>query len=129
MVVELRDGGCTVVLCAADDFEVYDSAYSAALPLGPVDLGSGGYYGCDGIGLLCGKTATAFGASGTASTMVVSTNTITITLGTRSGGNGTVNDVAGNSDMAWGSTTTPYDAAGNTAAGNTYTEGDSDFEF
>jgi hypothetical protein len=31
--------------------------------------------------------------------------------------------------MAWDSTTTPYDAAGNPASGNTFTETDNDFEF
>jgi hypothetical protein len=129
VVVELADGGCTLVLCAADGFEIYNPGYSATLPFGTIDLGSGGYYGCAGIGVLCGKTPTAFGATGTASTMVASTNTITITLGTRSGGNGNVNDVGSNSDMAWDSTTTPYDGAGNTASGNTYTEADNDFEF
>ena len=129
VVVELIDGGCTLVLCAADSFKIYDSGYSATLPFGTVDLASGGYYGCSGIGVLCGKTPTAFGATGTASTMVQSTNTITITLGTNSGGNGTIHDVGSNSDMAWDSTTTPYDAAGNAASGNTFTETDSDFEF
>jgi hypothetical protein len=94
-----------------------------------VNLATGGYYGCAGIGLLCGKTPTAFGATGTASTMVESTNTITITLGTNSGGNGAIHTVGSNTDMAWDSTTTPYDAAGNTASGNTFTEGDNDSEF
>ena len=61
--------------------------------------------------------------------MVQSTSTIIITLGTQSGGNGSVNDVGANSDMAWDSTTTPYDAAGNAASGNTSTEGDNDYEF
>jgi hypothetical protein len=129
VVVELIDGGCTLVLCSADSFKIYNAAYSATLPFGTVGLGIGGYYGCSGIGLLCGKTPTAFGATGTASTMVQATNTITITLGTQSGGNGSVNDVGGNSDMAWDSSTTPYDAAGNAASGNTFTETDSDYEF
>ena len=129
VVVELIDGGCTLVLCSADSFKIYNAAYSATLPFGTVNLAIGGYYGCAGIGVLCGKTPTAFGATGTASTMVASANTITITLGTQSGGNGNVNDVGSNSDMAWDSTTTPYDAAGNTASGNTVTETDNDFEF
>jgi len=129
VVVKLIDGGCGVLLCSPDSFEIWNAAYSAALPLGTVDLGSGGYYGCSGIGLLCGKTPTSFGATGTASTMVQSTNTITVTLGTQSGGNGNVNDVGSNSDMAWDSSATPYDAAGNPASGNTFTETDNDFEF
>jgi signal peptidase I len=129
VVVELQDGGCTVVLCNNDSFQIYNAAYTTTLPFGSVNLASGGYYGCAGIGLLCGKTPTAFGATGTPSTMVESTNTITITLGTNSGGNGAIHTVGSNTDMAWDSTTTPYDAAGNTASGNTYTEGDNDFEF
>jgi hypothetical protein len=129
VVVELQDGGCTLVLCAADSFQIYNSAYSALLPLGSTSLATGSYYGCSGIGVLCGKTPTAFGASGTPSTMVESTNTITITLGTNSGGNGTIHTVTSNSDMAWNSDNTPYDAAGNAASGNTYTEGDNDYEF
>jgi len=128
-VVELQDGGCTVVVCAADSFQIYNSAYSALLPLGSTSLATGSYYGCSGIGVLCGKTPTAFGASGTPSTMVESTNTITITLGTNSGGNGTIHTVNSNSDMVWNSDTSPYDAAGNAASGNTYTEGDNDYEF
>jgi len=129
VVVELIDGGCTLVLCAADSFKIYNAAYSATLPFGTVSLASGSYYGCAGIGVLCGKTPTSFGASGTPSTMVQSTGTITITLGTQGGGNGSVNDVGGNSDMAWDSAASPYDAAGNAASGNTFTEGDSDYEF
>jgi hypothetical protein len=129
VVVELIDGGCTLVLCPADSFKIYDSAYSALLPFGTVSLANDGYYGCANLAVFCGKTPTAFGATGTASTMVQSGSTITITLGTRSGGNGTVLDMGSNTDMSWDSTTTPYDAAGNTASGNTFTETDSDFEF
>ena len=94
-----------------------------------MDLGSGSYYGCAGIGLLCQNTTTAFGASGTPSTMVQSGASVTITLGTNSGGNGTIHTVGSNTDMAWGSTTTPYDAAGNTATGNVFSETDNDYEF
>ncbi|MDQ1515065.1 MAG: signal peptidase [Actinomycetota bacterium] len=129
VVVELQDGGCTLVLCNNDTFQIYNSAYTTTLPFGSVSLATGSYYGCSGIGLLCGKTPMAFGATGTASTMVESANTITITLGTSSGGNGIIHTVGSNTDMAWTSTTTPYDAAGNTASGNTYTEGDNDYEF
>jgi signal peptidase I len=129
VVVELQDGGCTLVLCSNDSFQIYNPAYTTTLPFGSVNLASGSYYGCAGLGLLCGKTPTAFGATGTPSTMVESTNTITITLGTNSGGNGAIHTVGSNTDMAWDSTTTPYDAAGNTASGNTCTEGDNDYEF
>jgi hypothetical protein len=129
VVVEIEDGGCTLVLCATDTFQIFNSGYSATLPFGTVDLGSGNYYGCSVLGVLCSKTPTAFGATGTPSTMVESTNTITITLGTNSGGSGVLHTVGANTDMAWDSTTTPYDAAGNTATGNVFTETDNDAEF
>lgn len=129
VVVELIDGGCGLLLCSNDSFKIYNSSYSATLPFGTVNLGSGSYYGCAGLGLLCLYDPTSFGATGTPSTMVQSTNSITITLGTRSGGNGSVNDVGSNTDMTWDSATTPYDGAGNAATGNNYTETDSDYEF
>ncbi|HEV7687379.1 MAG TPA: hypothetical protein VGQ80_12455, partial [Acidimicrobiia bacterium] len=129
VVMELIDGGCAVLFCTNDSFKIYNAAYSATLPLGVVDLATGGYYGCAGIGLLCSHTATNFGSSGTASTMVASTNTITITLGTNTGGNGAFHTVGSNSDMVWNSDNTPYDAAGNAASGNNFTETDNDYEF
>jgi len=125
VVVELSDGGCTLVLCGADSFEIYNAAYSAMLPLGTTSLGNDGYYGCANLGVICNKTPTTF----VSSTMVQSTNSITITLGTQSGGSGTLHDLGSNTDMAWDSSTTPYDAAGNAASGNTFTESDNDFEF
>ena len=129
VVVELIDGGCTLVLCPADSFKIYNSSYSATLPFGTVGLGIDDYYGCANLAIVCTNTPTAFGATGTASTMVQSGSSITITLGTNSGGSGSLHDVGTNSNMVWTSTTTPYDAAGNTATGNSFTETDSDFEF
>lgn len=125
VTVEFADGGCLLFLCGVDTFSIYNSGYTAPLPFGTIDLASAGYYGCAVIGIICDKTPAAF----VNSPMVGSTNTITITLGTRSGGNGSFNDVSGASDMAWDSTATPYDAAGNTASSNTFTETDDDFEF
>ncbi len=119
VTVEFQDGGCLLVLCGSDSFTV------PGLPFGTVNLASAGYYGCTVIGIVCDKTPASF----VNSPMVASTNTIIITLGTRSGGNGSFNDVGSNNDMAWDSTTTPYDAAGNAASGNTFTETDNDFEF
>jgi hypothetical protein len=63
------------------------------------------------------------------SPMVQSGASITITLGARSGGSGSFNTVSSNTDSAWDSSTTPFDAAGNTASGNVFTETDSDYEF
>lgn len=119
VTVEFQDGGCVLVLCSSDTFSVL------SLPLGSVDLNSAGYYGCNVIGIVCDKTPASF----VNSPMVASANTITITLGTRSGGSGSFNDVGSDNDMAWDSTATPYDAAGNPASGNTFTETDNDFEF
>ena len=119
VTVEFQDGGCLLVLCGSDTFSI------PSLPFGTVNLATAGYYGCTVIGIICDKTPASF----VNSPMVASANTITITLGARSGGNGSFNDVSSNNDMAWDSTTTPYDAAGNTASGNTFTETDNDFEF
>jgi hypothetical protein len=119
VTVEFQDGGCLLVLCGSDSFTI------PGLPFGTVDLASAGYYGCTVIGIVCDKTPASF----VNSAMVASANTITITLGTRSGGSGSFNDVGSNNDMAWDSTTTPYDAAGNAASGNIFTETDNDFEF
>ena len=119
VTVEFQDGGCVLFLCGSDTFSI------TSLPFGSVDLNSAGYYGCNVIGIVCDKTPASF----VNSPMVASANTITITLGTRSGGNGSFNDVGSNSDIAWYSTTTPYDAAGNAASGNTFTETDNDYEF
>jgi hypothetical protein len=119
VTVEFQDGGCLLVLCGSDTFSI------TSLPFGLVDLNSAGYYGCNVIGIVCDKTPASF----VNSTMVASTNTITITLGTRSGGSGSFNDVGSNNDMAWDSITTPFDAAGNAASGNAFTETDNDFEF
>ena len=119
VTVEFGDGGCLLVLCGSDTFSI------PSLPFGSVNLASAGYYGCTVIGIICDKTPASF----VSSPMVASANTITITLGTRSGGNGSFNDVGGNNDMAWDFVTTPYDAAGNAASGNTFTETDNDFEF
>ena len=131
VVVELIDGGCTLFLCGADSFKIYDSAYSATLPFGTVDLNDDGYYGCADLAVVCSKTPTSFGNTGTHSTMVQSGSSITITLGTQSGGSGSVNDNSVVSDMTWSCTNTPYDAAGNTvsASGDTFTETDNDYEF
>jgi hypothetical protein len=118
VVVRLIDGGCTLVLCSDDSFQIWNAANTSQLPFGTVDLNRIDYNG-DGIGLGTESTIT-FGASGTASTMVQSGSSITITLGTASA---TANTAGGNGTMAWDSTTTPYDAAGNVATGNNPNEG------
>lgn len=130
VIVELEDGGCGVLLCSDDTFTIFDSSYTNALPFGTIDLsGSGDYYGCAGLGLLCGKTPTNFGSTGTPSTMVQSGSAITITLGTRSGGNGSVNTASGSTQMKWPVSTTFYDAAGNSPTSTTFTESNTNVEF
>lgn len=118
VVVRLIDGGCTLILCGDDSFAIWNAANTSQLPFGTVNLNRFDYNG-DGIGLGTDATIT-FGASGTASTMVQSGSSITITLGTASA---TANTAGGNGTMAWDSTTTPYDAAGNSATGNNPNEG------
>lgn len=127
VVVHLVDGGCVlnvlVKVCADDSVQVYNGA-GALTTLGPVSLKNPDYLG----GGLIGSVADAvFGSTGTASTMVQSGAGIVVTLGTRSG---SAPDPGGVTTTEWTSATTPYDAAGNTAAGNVRTEqGGSDREF
>jgi hypothetical protein len=128
VVVHLDDGGCTLVLCSDDSFDIFNAANNARLPLtssSGVNL-SYPYYNGDAIGLGTDAQIT-FGASGTASTMVKSGNTIVITLGTVSGSPQTA---GGTSTMQWTPSATAYDAAGNAASTTTRSEtGSADKEF
>ncbi len=92
-----------------DSVEIYNSANSSALPYGQVDLGRDDYV----IGLLGGRLE--FGDSGTASTMVMSGNSVTVTLGTRTTvGLGVLAGTAGGTGtMTWDPVATPYDWAAN----------------
>jgi hypothetical protein len=85
-----------------DQLLVYDAANSAVLPVTSatgVNLGTTGY-------VTANRT---FGATGTASTLSRSTNTITVTLGTASGAGTT--SAAGS--MVWNPSATATDRAGN----------------
>lgn len=126
VIVRLRDGGCVlnvlVKVCADDSFEIYSGA--SPLALGPVDLNDPDYLGG---GLLGGVSDAVFGSTGAASTMVQTGSSIVVTLGTRSGSSP---GEGGSTTTAWVSGTSPYDAAGNAATGNTRSEqGGSDREF
>jgi hypothetical protein len=103
VVLRLNDGGV-----GNDTVTIFNAANSAQLPLGSVNLGRIDY------------TSTAvnltFGASGTPSTMVMSGNAITITLGTQSAAATTA---GGNGTMVWTPSATATDRAGN--AGSTAT--------
>jgi hypothetical protein len=116
-------------LGSRDHLRVYDSSNSSQIAtLGAVDLGRSDYV----AGVTCALGGNIyFGASGTASTMVMSGSTVTVTLG-----NGTADllcsagTAAGTGTMNWGSSTSPYDRAANAATGNTATEsGSADKEF
>jgi len=113
VVVRLNDGG----LLGDDTVTIYNSANSAQLPFGTVDLGSTGYTGSN----------VTFGATGAASTMVQSGSTITITLGHASG---STSSPLLNSTMTWSPSATATDPAGNACSTASATEsGASDKEF
>lgn len=127
VVLRLIDNGLLGLPTGNDAVQVYNAANSAALPLGSVDLGRGDY----AAGLLGGNAK--FGATGTASTMTMSGNTITIVLGTFSttalvgperttaGGTGT---------MTWAPVATPFDRAANAmSTASTSESGGADKEF
>jgi hypothetical protein len=124
------NGGSTAVvvriinaLAGNDTLQVFDSANSAQLPLGTVDLGGLTYVG----GTLGGETA-LFGATGTASSMTMSGSTITIVLGTASGQAATTGLL--NGTMTWTPSATATDRAGNAGSTTAASEsGAADREF
>ncbi|MEX2552621.1 MAG: Ig-like domain-containing protein [Actinomycetota bacterium] len=116
VVVRLIDGGCTLILCSDDSFQIFNASNSAALPFGTVDLNQHNYHGG---GLLGAQPPLTFGASGTPSTMVQSGASIAITLGTASG----TADTGSSTTMEWLTSTAPYDAAGNALSGTDVDEG------
>jgi hypothetical protein len=107
VVVRLVDNGLLGLSTGNDELLVYNAANNAQLPLGAVNLGRGDYV----AGLLGGFVS--FGATGTASSMVMSGNTITITFGTELGVLVGATTAAGTGTMVWTPVATPYDRAGN----------------
>jgi hypothetical protein len=100
-----------------DALLVYNSANTTQLPLGSVSLGSANYVSAN----------RTFGASGTASTMVRSGSTITVTLGTASGA--TLTETT-NGTMTWTPSASAYDRAGNAGTtANSNESGAADKEF
>ena len=100
-----------------DRVTIRNAANSVQLPFGTVNL----------FGVNYVTVNRDFGATGTASTMVASGNTITVTLGTASGATGT--ETATN-QATWVPTITLTDRAGNACQTTTATEtGGGDFEF
>src|SRR5438105_1372900 len=118
VVVRLQDGGCVLlnIGCSEDTVQIYNSTNTVALPFGTVHLNA---TNSTGGGLAGTQPDTLFGASGTASTMVPSGSTITITLGTRSGSGA---DNGSSTTMTWNPSTSPYDAAGNQMSSSSASE-------
>jgi hypothetical protein len=92
-----------------DNATIFNSTNATQLPLGSINLGRTDY-----------TTANiTFGASGTASTMVLSGNQVTITLGTQSAAATTA---AATGTMIWTPVATLFDLAGNAMSTATATE-------
>lgn len=100
-----------------DTVTIFNAANTAQLPLGSVSLGRSDY-----------TTANlSFGATGTASSMVLSGSTVTVTLGTESAA---ATAAGGTGTMVWTPSATVTDPAGNAASTATATEtGSADREF
>lgn len=86
---------------------VWNAANSTQSPLGSVNMGRGDYV----AGLLGGFIS--FGVTGTPSSMVMSGNTIPITLGTLTGVLVGPTTAGGIGTMVWTPVATPYDRAAN----------------
>jgi hypothetical protein len=110
VVVRINDNGLAGLPLGNDSVQIYNSTNSTLLPLGTIDLGRSDFI----AGLLGGSVR--FGASGTASTMSMSGNAVTIVLGTF---NATpildpARTTAGGVGLAtWMPVATPYDRAEN----------------
>ena len=112
VVVRLND-----IFLGNDTVTIFNAANSSQLPLGSINLGRGDYT----------SSNRTFGATGTASTMVMSGSTITFTLGTQSG---SATTAGGNGTMSWSPSSTATDRAGNACTTTSRSEtGTSDKEF
>lgn len=100
-----------------DSLTVFNATNTTQLPLGSLNLGRTDYV----------SASATFGASGTASTMVLSGNTITLTLGTASAGPTTASSTG---TMIWTPSASAYDRAGNAQSTTSRSEtGTSDRDF
>jgi hypothetical protein len=107
MVVRIANAGGT----SNDMVTFWNAANTSQLPLGTVNLGRSGYVA---------KGATvAFGATGSASTVVQSGSALTITLGTPGA---TTNTVTNTTTMTWTPSASATDRAGNAASTTAATE-------
>lgn len=120
--VQLIDGNLLLFLGAPDTVRILNSSGSSQLPLGDVRLPGAGYV----VGLL-GLPGTTMVFSPSTMVKPAGSNAITVTLGPRTAGSPEPGEGGA---MTWLSSTTPYDAAGNQAAGDSQGEsGSSDREF
>jgi hypothetical protein len=118
VVVRIVDNGILGLPTGNDELFVYNAANTAALPFGAVSMGNGEYV----AGLLGGRIE--YGSTGTASTMTMSGNTVTMKLGTYSAvgllvGRQTAANAAA---MVWMPVAVPYDWAGNLMSTATATQ-------
>jgi hypothetical protein len=113
VVVRMVDNGLLGLATGNDELIVNNAANSAALPLGTVNMGSGEYVTSLLGGALGGSIY--FGATGTASSMTMSGNTVTITLGTYSAESILVGRATAGTagSMIWTPVATPFDRAAN----------------
>jgi hypothetical protein len=113
VVVRLNNGAGA----SNDTVTIFNSTNATQLPLGSVNLGRVDYTGAN----------ITFGATGTASVMAMSGNTITITLGTQSAAATTA---AATGTMTWTPSASATDPAGNGTSTTAVTEaGAADKEF
>ncbi len=113
VVVRMVDNGLLGIATGNDELAINNAANTAALPLGTVNMGGGEYVTSLLGGGLFGSIY--FGATGTASSMTMSGNTITIILGTYSAESILVGraTAANAGSMIWTPAATPYDRAAN----------------
>ncbi len=105
VVVRLNNGSGS----GNDTVTIFNSTNTTQLPLGSINLGRTDYT----------SASLTFGATGTASSMVMSGNTITITLGTQSAAATTA---AATGTMSWTPSATATDGAGNALSTTAVTE-------
>jgi hypothetical protein len=116
VVLRIVDNGLLGLSTGNDEVVIYNAANNTQLPLGAVNMGRGDYV----AGLLGGFIS--YGATGTPSTMTMSGNTITITLGTLLGVLVGPTTAAGVGTMVWTPVATPYDRAANVMSTTPATE-------
>ncbi len=110
VVVRINDNGLLGLPLGNDSVQIWNAGNSTLLPLGTIDLGRSDYV----AGLLGGTIR--FGASGTASTMSMSANAVTVVLGTYNATaiiDPTRTTAGGAGTAIWTPAATPYDRAEN----------------